>query len=388
MKDQVKNVPALRFPEFKDPLLQTFIKEFAPLQRGFDLPVSDIVSGDYPVVFSNGILKTHNVYKAKSPGVVTGRSGTIGNLTYVEDNYWPHNTSLWVTNFFGNHPKYVYYFYDHFDLKRFSTGSGVPTLNRNDVHIQKIIVPSLPEQEKVASFLTAVDDKIQQLIKKKALLEQYKNGVMQQLFSQKLRFKDDQGNAFPDWEDKQLKDVLVETKKRNSENEFLEVFSVSKHKGVINQIDHLGRSYASSDISNYKVVAPGDIVYTKSPTSDFPFGIIKQNKLNRFGVVSVLYAVLAPANKYLGYIIDSYFQSSVNTYNYLNPLVQKGAKNTMNIGNNDFLTGAFLKLPTSVEEQSKIADFLSAIDDKISRVDTQLEYTQQFKKGLLQQMFV
>ena len=78
------------------------VLDFAPLQRGFDLPTDKIVKGKYPVVYSNGILNYHDEYKAKGPGVVTGRSGTIGKVTYVESDYWPHNTSLWVTDFKGN----------------------------------------------------------------------------------------------------------------------------------------------------------------------------------------------------------------------------------------------------------------------------------------------
>ena len=170
---------------------------------------------------------------------------------------------------------------------------------------------------------------------------------MQQIFSQKIRFKDEDGNEYPDWEEKQLKDVLTESKIRNKGSRVIEVFSVAKHKGVINQIEHLGRSYSAADISNYKVVDHYDVIYTKSPTSDFPYGIIKQNKTGRIGVVSVIYAVLRPVNKHIGFMIDSYFKSSVNTYNYLNPLVQKGAKNTMNIGNDEFLRGASLMFPTS-----------------------------------------
>ena len=85
------------------------IGEFAPLQRGFDLPRNLIIDGDYPVVYSNGVLNYHNEYKVGGPGVITGRSGTIGKVTFVNSEYWPHNTSLWVTDFKGNNPKYVYY---------------------------------------------------------------------------------------------------------------------------------------------------------------------------------------------------------------------------------------------------------------------------------------
>ena len=123
-----------------------------------------------------------------------------------------------------------------------------------------------------------------------------------------------------EWKPVQLKEILKEHKSRNTKNQFEEVFSVAKEKGVINLIEHLGRSYASDEISKYKVVNPNDVVYTKSPTAGFPFGIIKQNKLDRIGVVSVLYAVFKPKNVELGLLLDYYFSSEIKTYNYLVPL--------------------------------------------------------------------
>jgi len=190
-----------------------------------------------------------------------------------------------------------------------------------------------------------------------------------------------------DWKPVQLKEILKEHKSRNSKNQFKEVFSVAKEKGVINQIEHLGRSYASDDISNYKVVFPNDVVYTKSPTADFPFGIIKQNKLNRTGVVSVLYAVFKPKSIEVGLLLDFYFSSWINTYNYLVPLVHKGAKNTMNIGNEDFLNGVKIYLPTQKEEQKQITDFLIQIDKRIDQLKQKRENLEFYKKGITQKIF-
>lgn len=190
-----------------------------------------------------------------------------------------------------------------------------------------------------------------------------------------------------DWKPVQLKEILKEHKSRNTKNQVEEVFSVAKEKGVINQIEHLGRSYASDDISNYKVIYPNDVVYTKSPTAGFPFGIIKQNKLDRTGVVSVLYAVFKPKNVELGLLLDFYFSSWVNTYNYLVPLVHKGAKNTMNIGNEDFLNGAKIYLPTQKDEQKKITDFLIQIDNRIAQLTEKKEELEQYKKGITQKIF-
>ena len=149
--------PKIRFKGYADDWEQRKVKDIAPLQRGYDLPTSQMEEGVYPVVMSNGIGGYHSQYKVKGPGIVTGRSGTIGRLHYIEDDYWPHNTTLWVTDFYGNNQKFIYYMYQCLDLLRFSTGSGVPTLNRNDVHDEAVCIPSVGEQKKISDYLTTLD---------------------------------------------------------------------------------------------------------------------------------------------------------------------------------------------------------------------------------------
>lgn len=248
-----------------------------------------------------------------------------------------------------------------------------------------LTIPEYEEQQKIATFITAIDNRLQTLEKKKTLLEQYKKGVMQKLFKQKLRFKDDDGNAFPDWEKRKFADVLFEHKLKSTGKE--EVHSVSVHKGVINQIEHLGRSFSAKDTGHYSRALPNDIIYTKSPTGDFPLGIIKQNHIKEDVIISPLYGVFTPETKELGYILHVYFESPINTSNYLSSIIQKGAKNTINITNTTFLSKKML-LPVSKEEQTKIANFLTAIDENIALVNTKIEQTKEYKKGLLQQMFV
>lgn len=207
-------------------------------------------------------------------------------------------------------------------LRGFATGTtSVAAIYGRDLAAFRIRFPSLPEQQKISSFFTAIDKKISQLKQKKTLLEQYKKGVMQKIFSQEIRFRDDNGQEFSRWEKKRLGEVLYEHQDKNVNDEFSEVFSVAKEKGVINQVEHLGRSYAAKTISHYKLIHSHDIVYTKSPTSDFPYGIIKQNMTGRTGVVSPLYGVFKPETEALGFILHNYFLSWINTYNYLKPLV-------------------------------------------------------------------
>lgn len=161
---------------------------FAPLQRGFDLPISQVKPGPYPVVYSNGILNHHSSYQVKGPGVATGRSGTIGNVIYVTDDYWPHNTALWVTSFRGNAPRFVFYLYQSIGFEKFGTGSGVPTLNRNDVRAFETEVPSDPhEQSAIAAILTDMDAELAALEAKRDKTRALKIGMMQELLTGRIR---------------------------------------------------------------------------------------------------------------------------------------------------------------------------------------------------------
>lgn len=188
-----------------------------------------------------------------------------------------------------------------------------------------------------------------------------------------------------EWEEKKLGDYLYEHKTKSDGK--CQVYSVSVTKGVINQMEYLGRSFASSDTSNYKLVKPFDIVYTKSPTGEFPYGIIKQSLIGHNVIVSPLYGVFSPSNQYIGYMIQSYFESSTRTNNYLAPIVQKGAKNTIQISNDVFLSQNVC-LPSNENEQRKIAECLSAMDETINAYTKKVSLLGQYKKGLMQQMFV
>ena len=154
-----------RFVEmFGDPIRNTQKRPITELinvvkmQRGFDLPVQERQQdGEIPVFGSNGALDHHNVAKVKGGGVITGRSGTIGNVYYTEGDYWPLNTSLFSVDTHGNNIVYLAYLLTMYDLSRFTEGTGVPTLNRNKFHDKPIIDVSLVEQKKFADFVQQVD---------------------------------------------------------------------------------------------------------------------------------------------------------------------------------------------------------------------------------------
>ena len=133
------------------------LKEIATLKRGYDLPTKLRTAGKVPIYAANGQNGSHNEAKIKGPGVITGRSGTIGKVHYTSTDYWPLNTSLYVTNFHGNDPKWVFYMLKAFQLERFVEGAGVPTLNRNLVHDELIPLPPLDEQKRIAEILDKAD---------------------------------------------------------------------------------------------------------------------------------------------------------------------------------------------------------------------------------------
>ena len=166
-------------------------KDVCVLQRGFDLPKRLRVQGDYPLVSSSGIIDSHVESKVLAPGVVTGRSGSIGNLFYIEEDFWPLNTTLYVKDFKGNLEEYVYYFIKQFDLKRFSSGAGVPTLNRNFVHDEIVFsTNSTKVQKKIVTQLNSLNsqaEQIQAIYKQKLTnLEDLKKSLLEQAFAGKL----------------------------------------------------------------------------------------------------------------------------------------------------------------------------------------------------------
>jgi len=241
-----------------------------------------------------------------------------------------------------------------------------------------ISLPTLPEQKKIADFLSAIDERIEYLTKKKELLERYKKGVMQKIFSQKLRFKDESGKPFPKWENISARSLFASISNKSHESD-LPILAATQENGMQYR-DQIGVKIISSDksISTYKIVEKGDFVISLRSFQ----GGIEYSQVT--GICSPAYTVLKPLKIIHDHFYRYYFKKDT-FITQLNGLIV-GIRDGKQISYEAFST---LTLPyPSLPEQKKIADFLTAIDDKIEHVTRQLEKTTEYKKGLLQQMFV
>lgn len=164
-------------------LKEIYFKDFVKLQRGFDLPTKDRFKGKYPVVSSTEISGHHNKYKVQGPGVVTGRSGSLGSVQYIKGNFWPLNTTLWVKDFKNNYPLYVYYFLQMMPLERFGSGASVPTLNRNHLDMCKIKVHKYIGQKKTANMLYNYEKLVENNNKRIKILEDIAKLIYREWFA-------------------------------------------------------------------------------------------------------------------------------------------------------------------------------------------------------------
>jgi len=225
---------------------EILFKDFIKLQRGFDLPKYAIQAGPFPVVGSTSILGYHNKYKKEPPGVITGRSGSLGFVQYIAKKYWPHNTALWVMDYKDNDPKYVYYYLVNFKLERFNSGVGVPTLNRNHLDNYEIKVHELKDQQKIASILSPYDDLIDNNTRRIKILEEMAQAIYKEWFVnfrfpgyEKVKFVDSPVGKIPNgWEILKVKTLVKRLKAEN-------VYTQNKveEEGKVIVIDQSTREY-------------------------------------------------------------------------------------------------------------------------------------------------
>lgn len=272
-----------------------------------------------------------------------------------------------------------------------SSGSKMPRADWNLVSSSRFCIPpTLSEQRRISQFFTLLDETIRLEGERLASLKQVKAASLQSFFPQegekepRVRFKGFSG----EWKKVKLSECLEISTERNLDNFYgkNDVLSVSEELGVRNQIELLGRSYAGQSVTNYNVLRTNQIVYTKSPLKAKPYGIVKVNK-GETGIVSVLYAVYNVKEGISPDYIHWYFTPNFRLNNYLHPLVNKGAKNTMNISDEDALKGEIM-IPSTLAEQRALSAYFTNIDEQIRLVSEKIEKMKKVKGACLEGMMV
>lgn len=269
------------------------------------------------------------------------------------------------------------------EIAQLAQGNSVVHLYSSQLKELKVNKPTKEEQTKIATFLSAVDEKIAQLSQKLHLLDQYKQGMVQKLLNQKIRFKADDGSEFDHWKKTKLDDLLIKHEEKADRNYQYPVLTSSRN-GMFFQKDYFaGQDVASSDTTGYNVVPFGYFTYRHmSDDLVFKFNI---NTLCEKGIVSTLYPVFTVKETHLNkYFLQIILNEGNEFRNFAIMQKQGGSRTYMYYSK---LKELILNIPT-LPEQTKIANFLSALDQKINVVSDQLEQAKLWKKGLLQQMFV
>lgn len=368
--------PSLRFPLFSEDWKTKPLKKIAKINpKSPDLPDSFYYI-DLGAVYKGHLTDIEKISKENAPSRAQRllNKGDILFQTvrpYQKNNYFFNEAGNYVASsgyaqLKTNEVAKFLYHYLHTPsfvnlVVKLSTGTSFPAISPSEFALIKITIPSNSEQKKIADFLSTVDQKIQQLRRKKVLLEKYKKGVMQKLFSQEIRFKDENGEDFPDWESKRIEEIL--------------------------DISY-GKDYKNLDEGDIPLIGTGGIMgYVDDFLYDKPSVLIgRKGTIDKpqyidepFWTVDTLFytKVSESVDPYFAYLLVS--RINLLKYNEASGVPSLSVR---------ALNSIMVKIPASFEEQLHIANFVEIIDRKISQLNRKIELAQTFKKGLLQQMFV
>ncbi|MDB9425115.1 restriction endonuclease subunit S [Microcystis aeruginosa CS-564/01] len=328
------------------------------LQRGFDLPEIQRVIGNIPVVASTGIIGSHNIAKVKGPGVVIGRSGSIGGGQYVAGDFWPLNTTLWVKDFKEHNPRFIYYVLKNIDFSRFNFGTGVPTLNRNHIANIKVLAFDKSQEEKIADILSKYDDLIENNRRRIELLERSARLLYKEWFV-RLRFPGHEHTPIIDgipegWEKVRLKDIADLTMGQSPESEYYneDRSGLPFHQGVTN----FGIRFPENKVYCAKITRianEGDILFSVRA----PVGRMNIS-LEKIIIGRGLAAIRAKHNYqgFLYYHLKNYFfkEDMIGSGVIFASVTKAGLENVQLIKPKDSILAIFLDKTTSIDEQIKI----------------------------------
>jgi len=369
-------VPKLRFKEFDEEWSSLKYKDVLTIKYGKDHKL--LTDGDIPVYGTGGIMRHVDRYLYEGESILIGRKGTIDQPKYVNEKFWTVDTLFYTEIKQNAVPKFLFQHALQVNWLGLNEATGVPSLNTTSINNVDISFPPIQEQKKIASFLSAADEKISQLNQKHRLLCKYKQGMMQKLFSQQLRFKADDGSEFRGGGEITLGEIIKFVNGKGHEND------VDEHGDytLINSKFISTDGFISKNVNKCHQKVINDCLVMVM--SDIPNGkalakVLHITDGSKFALNQRIGMFLFPKEN-----CPKFFQYQLNRHKYY--LSFDSGVGQTNLKKEDVL-GCPIFIPC-LEEQTQIANFLSAIDQKIEVVAQQIEQAKTWKKGLLQQMFV
>lgn len=379
----MRKVPKLRFKEFSDEWEEKKLGDICNIKTGKKDTKDKIENGIYPFFVRSQTVEKINSYSYDGEAILTAGDGVgVGKVFhYINGKFDFHQRVYKLSDFKESYCRFIFeIFRKNFkkEVTKYNAKTSVDSVRLEMISEMKITLPILEEQEKIADFLSNIDKKISLTEEKLELFRNYKKGVMQKIFSQELRFKDNNGNDYPEWNYLKAGNIFENISNKNHDGN-LPILAVTQDKGVVYRNDLDLKINSSEDgIKNYKIIEPGNFIIS---LRSFQGGIEYSTIL---GISSPAYTILKAKIK----IIDIFYKFYLKKSSFISELnkTTEGIRDGKQISYSMF-SKLFLPYPI-LEEQQKIADFLSSIDNKIESIEKELEGLKEFKRGLLQQMFV
>lgn len=382
----MSNVPKLRFKEFTDNWDEKLLGDLADIKTGNKDTQNKVEDGLYPFFVRSQTIERINSYSFDGEAILTAGDGVgVGKVFHYLNEKFDYHQRVYNIHNFKEYVvgKYVFFYFSEKFYKRvirLSAKNSVDSVRMEMISKMEIPLPTKQEQEKIALFLTSVDTKIEQLTKKEKLLQQYKKGVMQKIFSQEIRFKKDDSSEFCDWKETKLNNFLIE--RVDYPKNVLPIYSLTIENGIIPKSERYERAFLVKDDYEYKTMKKDDFAFNPM---NLRFGALARHKEDLDVMVSKYYNIFYCNEKLNAYFAELYF-TNYDSIQYYNKMATGSLEEKKRVHFKEFLKFRF-KFPC-LEEQNKIANFLYSIDTKIQQTQKQLELSKEFKKALLQQMFV
>ena len=378
----MSNVPKLRFSEFNGEWEEKKLGEITT-KKSSNISANTLGenTGVYKIYGAAGYLKDIDFFTEDEEYISIVKDGAgVGRALLCDKNSSALGTLDIVKNKENVNLHFVYLLLTRIYFEKYIVGSTIPHIYYKDYSSEKVNIPCFKEQQKIASFLTAIDKKIDLLTKKESLLQEYKKGVMQKIFNQEIRFKDDDGSEFGEWEKKKFGDFMeLPQNFKPDKAEKDKLLTIKLHQKGISKNK---KTDTLSMGATYYIRSKGQFIYGKQNLFNGAFGIIP-DKFDKFLSSSDVPAL----NFKLSHVNPNYFLLFLGRESYYRGL-EKFASGTGSKRIHEKILLGFKASFPSLKEQTKIANFLSAIDKKIEVTKKQLEKTKTYKKALLQQMFI